>query len=120
MNKPSKWKLSLLLVAVLSAVGGVAQATQEAHLGKVQFIRSHDISVSLDWFAVDTATSTSTTCPSSLGFVVFRLRDDDRGKRMLSLVTAAMLAGKTIQVYIDDGLKDPLGYCYVRYIDVSK
>ncbi len=117
MNATLITKLSLLLTAGALTVAGYAQATETQKVGTVGLIRTHDVTLGLDWFGLAGLTSWS-SCPSVSGYVVLKVKDDDKGKRMMSLVTAAFLAGRQITVDIDDTFKDPNGYCYVKWLQV--
>ena len=50
------------------------------------------------------------------------LRDDNGGNRMLSLVLAAQLAGKTIKVTVDENLKSVAGsnYCLASWVGIAE
>ncbi len=108
MNAMLRTKLSLLLAAGALTVAGSARATEQTAVNTVHFIRTHDSG--LDWFSLSGFFSSTTTCPTYSGYVVLKVRDDEKGRRMMALVTAAYLAGKSITVDIDDGLKDSDGY----------
>jgi len=56
------------------------------------------------------------TCGTGSGLVMFRTKDAD--KNILSLVTAAFLSGKKIIAFVDDAIKDSLGYCYVQQVNL--
>jgi hypothetical protein len=101
-----------------------ASATTVSHTGLVSVVRTHDSasfpSSSEDWIAVQGLSSAGHTCSTSGGKVVLLVRDDERGKRMMSLATSALLSGKTVSVTIDDTKKRAgTNFCLLQYITLN-
>jgi hypothetical protein len=48
--------------------------------------------------------------------VLIRMKDDAHGQQMYATVLAAMLAGTSVTVYIDDAYVDPQGHCYAQQV----
>lgn len=61
-------------------------------------------------------TATTTTCAFDEGFVSFRIKDDENGKKEISAILTAYSMGKTVQVYVDDAYKTANGRCYMMFV----
>lgn len=114
---------SVLAVALLFSVQ--ARAATVTRTGTVNVIRVHDgvtySAVADDWIAVQGFTTTGHSCGTDTeGRVVLLIRDDQRGQRMMSLATSALLAGKNVTVTVDDTKKKSgTGFCFLQYISLN-
>jgi hypothetical protein len=108
-------KTSVLILTAGTLMGGVAHATSYGGTGTVALVRSHDATVSEDWFQINGVASLG-TCPVYNGLVLFVLKDDDRSWRHFALALNAKRAGATITAWVDDTKLNASGYCYVQYI----
>jgi len=95
----------------------VASAVTGEVTGQINTIRSHDLSVSSDWISLTNVTAGS--CGQSGGNAAFLFKDDERGKRHLSIAIAAKLAGKAVSIGYDDTGLQSGGFCFIRYIDLK-
>lgn len=97
--------------------GGSEGTAEYVGSGPVGILRSHDSSlgVNVDWFGLAGVSSLG-RCPTSNGYVVFRIKDDEKGQRQFAIVLAARTNGATISVQIDDTYVDPTGYCYAQFV----
>lgn len=112
-----KFKLSLYsaLVPALTLFSLAANAAKLDVKSTVKSITVHDSvtfpSTASSYFRLD-GVSALGNCDTVSGYVVFRIRDDSRGDAMKSLLTAALLSGKEVEVKVDDvNLVDIDGYC---------
>lgn len=114
---------AILIGALLFSVH--AHATTVTRTGTVTMIRVHDgttySAVADDWIAIQGFTTTGHTCGTdTAGRVVLLIRDDQRGQRMMSLATSALLSGKAITVTVDDTKKKSgTSFCFLQYMDLS-
>lgn len=110
---------SILAAALLFSVqAGAATVTQT---GTVELIRVHDSATfptdGMDWMAVQGLPTTGHSCATNDGRVVLLIRDDQRGQRMMSLATSALLSGKNVRVSIDDTKKrSGSNFCFLQNI----
>ena len=68
------------------------------------------------------STSAVGRCTADGGNVLALFPDDDRGKAMLSVVSAALLSGKSLGVWRDDTVISTAGgvsYCFAQYVDLT-
>ena len=72
-----------------------------------------DDSVTLNGF------TSAGTCGTENGFVVIRVRDDERGKKQFSLLMAAKLAGKEVTVRLREDRVDANGQCYLDVLTIE-
>ncbi len=110
-----------LFISVGAVVAPALASTGEV-TGKVQKIRSHDISISSDIVTLS-GVATAGTCGQHEGLALFYIRDEDfggnanRANRHYSTLLAAKISGKKVTIAYDDvGLKSPV--CWIKYIDV--
>ena len=98
---------------------GLSVAAPMDVVSTVKLLRSHDSSwfANVDWFALDGVTSLG-GCPTYNGYVVFRLKDDERGKRQFTTVMSAKLASAPVTVDVDDTYLDSSGYCLVKFVQL--
>ena len=102
-------------------LSGTALATfAETPAYSVYQLRSHSTNQggSLDWFTLNTTSTFGTTCAGWGGRIVFIIQDDEKGKKIYSIIQAALLSGRTISAAIND-TKTSGGYCYVQYVTVG-
>jgi hypothetical protein len=112
-------RIFILIVAGLSCNPWLpAAATGYVATGPVQFVRTHETGNSIDWMALSGVTSLG-GCQASDGFIVFRIKDDDRGRRQFAMAMAAKLAGNSLIAAVDDSEVDSGGYCYLRYLQIN-
>jgi hypothetical protein len=106
----------LASASLIFCVSTVYSATGEVP-GEVLKIRSHDTSVGIDndWVMIDASSAGS--CRKVSGKVVFSLKNDDKGKRHLSILLSAKMANKQVTIGYDDVALNSY-YCSIRYIDI--
>jgi hypothetical protein len=104
-------KKSILTSALLSALllTGILDRPAFAAAGttgytKVEMIAGHGPSTYTNWFTLAGVTSAS-TCPVSsapgTSKVIFTIGTDDRGKQQMSLLEAALLSGRSVNITYD-------------------
>ena len=108
--------ISLLALIFLTSVNAALAATGVV-TGGVHIIRSHDVNVSLDWVQLQSVPSAG-SCRTDAGLALFCLKDDERGKRHLSILMSAKIASRQVGIGYDESLVHSNGYCYVRYVDL--
>ena len=108
----SLWILFLLCFA------NVASATPTYVTGQLAYFRTADSGTGTDkdYFALAGVSSLG-GCGTYQGSVIFILRDDAKGNRQFAFVLSALRAAAPLTVYVDDGYKNPDGYCYVRTLE---
>jgi hypothetical protein len=110
------------LVSTILLAAAQANATTAVLSGTVKDVTSYDSvsnpSVS-DYITVNVVGTGGTTCHTTGGRVILMVRDDDRGKRMIAIATAALLSGKTVSVSIDDTKVIATNYCALQYITIT-
>ena len=107
-------KVKIIIIVLLSVLNSVYAATGTV-TGKISAIRSHDTSVAVDWIKLEDV-SIAGNCNTHSGLVNFRLADDERGERHLSLALAAKMADKTVTIGYDDVNLISSGTCLIRTI----
>ena len=116
MNDSVLKRMSGVIVGAAIALGGlfIAPDTQAGIATLPSPTRVLSISVrdgelhdGPSWFMID-ATSLG-TCPAFRGNIIIALDDDEDGRRQLSLVTSALLAGSDVDVVVDDRVRTPSG-----------
>lgn len=117
-------KKQATMLATVLLISTQARAATVNHTGTVSFIRTHDSasfpSGAEDWIAVQGVPTTGHTCSTSGGKIVMLIRDDDRGQRMMSIATSALLSGKTVAVSIDDTKKrSGTNFCFLQHIAIN-
>lgn len=59
------------------------------------------------------------TCPLSSGLVVARFPSGESGARAYSLALAAKMAGKNVELAVDDTIKNSNGQCLVKSLEIK-
>ena len=59
------------------------------------------------------------TCPTNDGLIALVFRDDDGGRRQLSVALSAKLMNRSVVVRAEDGLKNAAGQCYLKYLELN-
>lgn len=107
------------IVILLLFVAQYSSATTYYFEGKVDFVRTHNAKImgkNNDWIAVQ-GVSSAGSCRAWDGHVVLRIT-----KKMDRAYTAALqaqMAGKTVQVSVDDANQDESGACFLRWINIK-
>jgi hypothetical protein len=58
-------------------------------------------------------------CPTILGLVFFRVKEDLHGQRMYAAVLAAAASGSQLNVNVDDSYRDSGGFCYATAVSFT-
>jgi hypothetical protein len=111
-------KIALLL---LSAVAIHAHAAEYTATGLVQKIFALDkIAYGVDKSHILIAgLSVAGSCPTNDGLVALVLRDDDGGRRQLSVALSAKLTNRSVVIRVEDVLKNAGGQCYLKYLELN-
>ncbi len=72
----------------------------------------------VDFIIINGFTSAG-TCPLSSGLVVARFPNNDHGSRAYSMALAAKMSGKSIQLSVDDSVKNSEGSCFVNTLVIN-
>jgi hypothetical protein len=109
-----------LLLCLSTLIGFVSPTYAAPYVGTgtVYLLRSHDLRLGadVDWFSLVGVSSLGVCKTDEGGYVVLKIRDDQRGQRMFTLVLAAKTSGTPLSVQVDDTVTDSGGYCYVQFI----
>jgi hypothetical protein len=103
--------LSSLLFAS-SAIAGPYVAS-----GSISVVRSHDPTLSADWFSL-TGVSTVGTCGTYNGLVLFMIEDNENSWRHFAIALAAKSKSMAVNVQVDDSKKTPNGFCILQFIEI--
>lgn len=63
--------------------------------------------------------SVAGTCPTNDGLVALVLRDDDGGRRQLSVALSAKLTNRSVVIRVEDAFKNSGGQCYLKYLELN-
>lgn len=63
--------------------------------------------------------SVAGTCPTNDGLIALALRDDDGGRRQLSVALAAKLTNRPVVIRVEDLNKNGSGQCYLKYLELN-
>jgi hypothetical protein len=112
--------MGVVLVAGLFA-SSPAMATEFYHTGLVQklFALDRGIHGPDKSHILVAGLSSAGSCPTNDGLVALALRDDDGGKRQLSVSLTAKVIGKTVVIRVDDAVKNEAGQCYLKYLELN-
>jgi hypothetical protein len=117
-------KCCACLIVSSMAFASSAEATRFWHTGKINQTLTDGQYYSGCMVLMDKAVgSSSNTCPAS-GWValdckgLFNSKDINHGNKMYTAATSAAMAGKTVNLMINDANKAN-GYCVAERIDVS-
>jgi hypothetical protein len=113
--------LSTLAIAIAVASAAPASAASGLITGTVARIKIQSTSTGTSFFALKSS-ATVGQCTVDNGNTLALFPDDDRGKAMLSVVTAALLSGKSLTVMLDDtDTQSGWGvlYCWAQYVQLS-
>jgi hypothetical protein len=109
--------ISALATSALLAIAAPASATG---YGATHYVREVWVNGGTwDQIVLDTTTGGGKCKKNGGGYLTVGVDPtSETGARMLKLATAALLAGKKIQVWVnDDGASnDPKGYCKAQYV----
>lgn len=115
-----KLRLNRWFLTVVFALGASralpAWATSGTITGSVTLIKAQQFAVG-NTFIELSATTTVGQCIKDGAKTMILLPDDDKGKQMYSMAEAALLAGKTLTAFVDDGGSST--YCAASYITIS-
>jgi hypothetical protein len=126
-NNMKKIASALGLVTVLAATTASA-TTRSIAAATVNLIATWDNNGAagvVDYALVTGFSAAGTTCGQAGGMAILMIRDDDHGKRQLSLLTAALLAGRTVSVSVNDIHKATLpsgvlgNNCMLEYVTIG-
>jgi hypothetical protein len=109
--------IAALVFGIVAIVAAPAFATNANISGTVNLIKIQDDATGSMFFTVNSTTSVG-NCIKNNNNVMALIPDTDRGKAMLSTVEAAMLAGKTVTVHLDD-TSSSSNYCWTKYLTVG-
>jgi hypothetical protein len=100
------------------SASATAYSTSLQYVSQVNAAKSPTTSGGLSgWFAL-TGVASLGTCATWNGVLPFKFADAD--KNILSTVTAAFLAGKKIQVTVDDSVKETgTNFCYAQFASMQ-
>jgi hypothetical protein len=121
MKKAIARAISMLAFGIAITNSPSAHATAGLITGTVAKIKIQNSAVGNSYFTLK-STATVGQCTTDTGNVEALFPDDDRGKAMLSVVTAALLSGKSVTVMVDDANAEAawgLVYCFAGYVQVS-
>ncbi|MFZ5620408.1 MAG: hypothetical protein ACOY5W_05230 [Pseudomonadota bacterium] len=107
----------IVFLFLMMVSANMAAATGEV-TGAINTLRSHDMAVSADWLTIDGVVSAGACAATYGNRVIFYIKDDERGKRMLAVAVAAKMGGKSVRIGWDDVALNQGGACFVRYIDL--
>jgi hypothetical protein len=118
-----KWKSksfrkisSIVAVAIAAASSQPAQATLLSVDGRVNnvivFDQAQNQAAPSSFSLV--GVSSLGSCPTILGLVFLRLKEDVHGQRMYAAVLSAAASGSMLSVNVDDTIRDSGGFCYVK------
>lgn len=114
------WNMKSLIAIVSFAV--IAQGSWAALYmasGPVKQVQSLDRVVygANDSFSI-TGFGAAGSCALNDGLVGIVLRDDEGGKRQLSILLSARMSNIPVTVRVDDSVKNSAGYCYLQLISL--
>jgi len=110
--------ISALAFGFAATIAASASATSGTVTGKVSVIQIQSTASGNNYFTLNATTSVGKCIKSSNNQVMALIPDDDRGKAMISVVDAALLAGKTVQVWVDDKGSASSTYCFASWIQM--
>ena len=100
----SRFLESLLLFAITLLPGRAMAEQTITPYTQVETIAAHGSTTLTNWFTL-VGVSSASTCPtssaSSQSRVLFTVPHDELGKQQIAMVTAALLAGRSVQVTYD-------------------
>lgn len=62
--------------------------------------------------------SSAGSCATGDGLIAITLRDDEGGKRQMSILLSAKAAGLPVSVRVDDTVKNGAGFCYLQVLSI--
>ncbi len=105
--------LTILLVATQLSIADTYRSTNT--IQRMGVITNRD---NVDYIIINGFTSAG-TCPLSLGLVVARFPNNDRGSRAYSMALAAKMSGKSVKLSVDDSVKNAEGSCFVNTLEIQ-
>jgi hypothetical protein len=111
-------KISFIYLVLLSVWSLSLEASPITMTSRIEMVRDHadDLWGETSDYLTLTSSATAGNCKTSGGKVVVRIPSSE--ERSFSIALAAQLAGKEVQVSVDDTRKDSGGYCIIRYINI--
>jgi hypothetical protein len=108
---------SILAFMVVSGVAQAATFYSTSTIKSFTLMSSANASYE-DAFTLNGFTSAG-TCLVENGYVVVRVRDDERGKKQISLLMAAKLANKEVTIRVREDRVDAYGSCYLDVLTIE-
>lgn len=109
-----------VLTAMLCTAASVTQSAEYFFSGtvaKIIAVDSRAYGVDMSHILV-TGLASAGSCPTNDGLVALVLRDDEGGRRQLTVALAAKASNSVVYVRVNDDYQRPGGSCYLKYIEV--
>ncbi len=112
---------TIIVATFLSVAAFPVSATEYTFTGTVQKIFALDkVAYGADKSHILIAGfSSAGTCPTNDGLIVLALRDDDGGRRQLSVALSAKLTNRPVVIRAEDAIKNTGGQCYLKYLELN-
>ena len=111
--------LMMVIVAALLPEGAIASTYYYTGIIKALNIMSSANAAFEDELVFSDFTSAGACKKDSNGLVNLIIRDDERGKKQLSVLLSAKLAGQPVKVKVVDDRVDPYGRCYLDVLTLE-
>lgn len=111
--------LAMLALLFTSLGTRTASAASGSIGGTVTIIKTQDTAAGNTYFQVNSTVHVGQCVFDGTNRTLVLIPDNDRGKQMFAVVQAAMLAGKNVSVFLDDGNSPSAVYCFAKNVVIT-
>ena len=108
--------MKIILLFLLVAVSLPATAAKYTLQGNIHTLRHNVDTVDGDYIVLD-GVSQAGTCPTSGGLVLVRIPDS--ASRAFSIALSAQVAGKQVELSVDEEMTGLGGFCGLRWLNLA-